>query len=81
MRKAIRNLIWTLTALVMILFSIWGIKNNIASSIVNIIGSLIFLKQFMKLSNQGSKKAVFCCYIGMVAFLVSILIDLIQLCL
>lgn len=36
MRKAIRNLIWTLTALVMILFSIWGIKNNIASSIVNI---------------------------------------------
>lgn len=79
MNKETRNLIWTLTAVVMYLFSAWLIKNEVASVIINIVASLILLKQVMRMFNNGSRKVVIWGYVGVVAFLASILIDLILL--
>ncbi|MEY8441654.1 hypothetical protein AALA17_03210 [Lactobacillaceae bacterium 24-114] len=79
MNKGTRNLIWTLTAVVMYLFSAWLIKNEMASDIINIMASLILLKQVMRMFNNGTRKVVIWGYVGVAAFLVSILIDLILL--
>lgn len=79
MNKETRNLIWTLTAVVMYLFSVWLIKNEVASDIINIMASLILLKQVMRMFNNGTRKVVIWGYIGVTAFLASILIDLILL--
>lgn len=53
MSKSVRNLIWTLTAVVLIIFSDWWIKSDVASRIVNIIGCLILMKQLMKMFQRG----------------------------
>ena len=79
MNKGTMNLIWTLTAVVMYLFSAWLIKNEMASDIINIMASLILLKQVMRMFNNGTRKVVIWGYVGVAAFLVSILIDLILL--
>ncbi|MCP0886083.1 hypothetical protein LB941_01880 [Ligilactobacillus sp. WILCCON 0076] len=79
MSKSVRNWIWTLTAVVLIIFSDWWIKSDVASRIVNIIGCLILMKQLMKMFQHGSKKVVFWQIVGVAAFLAAILIDLILL--
>ncbi|OTA88935.1 hypothetical protein BHL82_03835 [Limosilactobacillus reuteri] len=79
MNGSTRNLIWTLTAVVLIIFSDWWIKSDTASRIVNIIGSVILMDQIMKLFKKGSKKVLFWQIVGVIAFLVCILMDLIML--
>lgn len=79
MSKSVRDLIWTLTAVVLIIFSNWWIKSDPASHVINIIGSMILMNQLMKLFKHGNKKVFFWQIVGIAAFLVCILIDLISL--
>ena len=50
-----------------------------ASDIINIMASLILLKQVMRTFNNRTRKVAIWGYVGVAAFLVSILIDLILL--
>ena len=79
MKKGVNNLIWALTAVVLIVFSNWFVKDASAASVLNIIGSLIIAKAIMTAFNQGSKKVVFWGYIGVAACLVGVLLNLISL--
>lgn len=79
MSKEIRIMIWTLTGLIMILFSCLWIKDATAGHLINLLASLIMAQQIIKAFNDGSKKVVFWEAVGVAAFLVNALIDLIQL--
>lgn len=79
MKKSTITLIWTITAVVLIVFSNWFVKDASAASVLNIIGLLIIAKAIMTAFNQGSKKVVFWGYIGVAACLVGVLLNLISL--
>lgn len=79
MSKKVNTLIWTITSLVLLIFSEWLIKSENAATIVNIIACLIFVQVFMNLFGNGSKREAIYGYIGIAAFLVSIIIDLLKL--
>lgn len=79
MSKSLQNIFWTLTAIVLLIFSNWLIKDDSASYVVNIIGCLVLMKQVMKLFGHGSKAGTFWQIVCTVAFIICILINLILL--
>lgn len=79
MGKERRILIWTITAVMLLLFSEIWIKNEATSHVVNIIGSLVMMRVFMKAFKNEGKKVPFWLTIAVVAFMVDILLNLIML--
>lgn len=79
MKKSTNTLIWTITALVMIAFSNCFIHKENVGAIINIIASLIVTKEIMRVFNKGGKKIIFWGYVGVVARLASVLINMISL--
>lgn len=80
MSKSLRSLMWTIISLVMLAFSIWLIKDETAGTVVNLMASLIMANQFIKTFRKDASKQVrFWEIVGMVAFFVNVLLDLIML--
>lgn len=79
MSNKAKILIWTITALVLLIFSDWLIKNENIATMINIIACLMFVQVFMKLFGNGNRRVIICGYIGITLFLVSVLIDLMKL--
>lgn len=72
---------WTnaLLALVIMTFSLFLIHPQPTSSIVNIIGSILFLDICMPETQSTTHWVKVCGYIATVAFILSILLDLIEI--
>lgn len=64
MKKSTNTLIWTITVLVMIVFSNCFIHKENVGAIINIIASLIVTKEIMRIFNKGGKKIIFWGYVG-----------------
>lgn len=79
MEKRINRIIWTVTAIVLLVFSDFLVKNSSAAAVVNIIGCLILLREFMIVFKGQQKKVMFWGYVGETALLVCVLIDLAKL--
>lgn len=79
MQKSTITLIWTITAVVLILFSSFFIHKENIAPVINIIGCLILVKEFIQTFEKGSKKVIFWGYIGVAACLAAVFIDLILL--
>ncbi|EQC57921.1 hypothetical protein N219_12555 (plasmid) [Limosilactobacillus fermentum MTCC 8711] len=79
MQKSTTTLIWTLTAIVLIAFSNFFIHKGNIAPVINIIGCLILVKEFIQIFEKGSKKVIFWGYIGVAACLAAVFIDLILL--
>lgn len=79
MEKRINRIIWTVTAVVLLVFSDLLIKSISVASTVNIIGCLILLEEFMIAFKGQPKRIMFWGYVGEAALLVCVLIDLAKL--
>lgn len=80
MSKVTKNLILELTAIVMLVTSIW-IKDKSAGAVVNLVASLMIVNVAMNFLNErpGGKKALW--IITLVLFLLNVALELLKLCL
>ena len=80
MNKRVILIMWLLIGITLLIFSDFLNKNQNIASVINIIGCLILVKLIIKTFHKmNNRKATVWIYLGVIAFLVAILIDLVLL--
>lgn len=79
MNKRVILIIWLLIGITLLIFSDFFIKNQNIASVINIIGCLILVKLIIKAFHKMNNRKTVWIYLGVIAFLVAILIDLVLL--
>lgn len=74
MNKESQAYIWATAAAILVIFSIWFIKNPTAAMVINLFASCLMADQFIFFSRQSRGKTWR--YMAMVACFVNALIDL-----
>lgn len=79
MTKRYQELVKACLALVIMLFALFFVTSQPASSIINLIGSLLFLDICLPETQSGTHWVKICGYIATIGFILSVIFDLIEI--
>ncbi len=79
MSERIKSYIWTIVGIVLLMFSGWFVKNSVASAVIGLFASCLMAEQFMAFLKHSKGQARTWWYVGIAAFLVNALINLLLL--